>query len=141
MSLLEIKGISNLKHKESTGFSDIHKQLSEDFNRVHCLHQKWVMNDEKIKKVRWDPIIAKLADNKLKQKICADASNHDMTSTIQEKWVAAVEKRRSKEDFQTFIHELFDVTKSKSIFPKHKKSELLSKEIQNKIKLIEKAFR
>ena len=108
MSLLEIKGISNLKHKESTGFSDIHKQLSEDFNRVHCLHQKWVMNDEKIKKVRWDPIIAKLADNKLKQKICTDANNHDMTSTSKVNGGNISQKRRSKETFQTFLHALFD---------------------------------
>ena len=64
---------------------------------------------KKNKKVRWDPKIAKLADTTMKQKICADANNHDITSTIKEKWVAAVEKKRSKEDFQTFIHALFDV--------------------------------
>ncbi|MBA7480409.1 hypothetical protein ES707_15863 [subsurface metagenome] len=96
---------------------------------------------KKTNKVRCNPIIARLADNTVNQKIYTDANNHDITSTKKEKWVVAVEKRRSKEDFQTFIYALFDVTKSKSIFSKHKKSELLSKEIQNKIKLIEKAFR
>ena len=96
---------------------------------------------KKTNKVRCNPIIARLADNTVNQKICTDANNHDITSTKKEKWVVAVEKRRSKEEFQAYLHELFDVTKSKSIFPKHKKSELLSKEIQNKIKLIEKAFR
>ena len=64
---------------------------------------------KKTNKVRWDPIIAKLADNSVKQKICVDVNNHDLTSMIKEKWVVAVEKRRSKEDFQTFIHALFDV--------------------------------
>ena len=34
-----------------------------------------------------------------------------------------------------------DPLKNKSIYPKHEKPELLSKEIQHKIKLIEKAFR
>jgi hypothetical protein len=95
---------------------------------------------KKTNKVRCNPIIARLADNTVNQKICTDANNHDKNSK-KEKWVVAVEKRRSKEEFQAYLHELFDVTKSKSIFPKHKKSELLSKEIQNKIKLIEKAFR
>ena len=94
---------------------------------------------KKTNKVRSNPIIARLADNTVNQKIYTDANNHDNTSK-KEKWVVAVEKTRSKEEFQAYLHELFDVTKSKSIFPKHKKSELLSKEIQNKIKLIEKAF-
>ncbi|MBA7680737.1 hypothetical protein ES703_89058 [subsurface metagenome] len=63
---------------------------------------------KKIKKVRWDPIIAKLADNKLKQKIYTDASNHDMTSTSKVNGVIISQKRRSKEVFQTFLHTLFD---------------------------------
>ena len=63
---------------------------------------------KKIKKVRWDPIIVKLAECNLKKEICKGASNNIMTSTIKEKWVAAVEKRRSKEEFQAYLHELFD---------------------------------
>ncbi|MBA7680736.1 hypothetical protein ES703_89057 [subsurface metagenome] len=47
MSLLEINAISFLKHKESIGFSDNYKHLSEDFKRFQYPHQKWVMNDEK----------------------------------------------------------------------------------------------
>ncbi len=63
---------------------------------------------KKIKKVRWDPTIAKLADNKLKQKICMDISNHDMTSTSKVNGAIISQKRRSKEVFQTFLHALFD---------------------------------
>ena len=61
-----------------------------------------------IKRVRWDPIIVKLADYKLKQKICGHASKNDRTSRIKANWVAALQKRHSKEDFQAFLHELFD---------------------------------
>ena len=81
---------------------------------------------KKTNKVRWDPIIARLADNTVNQKICADTNNHDNTSK-KEKWVVAIEKRRSKKDFLEFIHELINVRKSKSIIPKHKKSKLVSK--------------
>ena len=63
---------------------------------------------KKIKKVRWDPIIAKLADNKLKQKICADANNRDMTLTSKVEGFIVSLKRLSKEDFQTFLYVLFD---------------------------------
>ena len=63
---------------------------------------------KKIKTVRWDPIIAKLADKKLKQRICADANNNDMTSTNKVNGVIISQKKRSKEDFKTFLHALFD---------------------------------
>ena len=68
---------------------------------------------KKTNKVRWDPLIAQLADNEVKQKIFADANNHELISTIKEKWGAAEEKKRSTEDFQTFIHTLFDVDSPK----------------------------
>ena len=61
-----------------------------------------------IRRVRWDPIIVKLADYKLKHKICADVGNDDGASRIKANWVAALQKRHSKEDFQAFLHELFD---------------------------------
>jgi len=61
-----------------------------------------------IRRVRWDPIIVKLADYKLKHKICADVSNYDGASRIKANWVVALQKRHSKEDFQSFLHELFD---------------------------------
>ena len=50
----------------------------------------------------------KLADYKLKHKICADVGNDDGASRIKANWVAALQKRHSKEDFQAFLHELFD---------------------------------
>ena len=59
-------------------------------------------------RVRWDPIIVKLAEYNVKQEICEDAGNNNLTSTIKEKWVAALQKRRSKEDFQIYLHSLFD---------------------------------
>jgi len=61
-----------------------------------------------IRRVRWDPIIVKLADYKLKHKICADVGNDDGASRIKANWVVALQKRHSKEDFQAFLHELFD---------------------------------
>lgn len=63
---------------------------------------------EKIKRARWDPSIAKLADYKVKQKNCVHASKNDETARIRAKWIAASQKRQSKEDFQTFLHMLFD---------------------------------
>jgi hypothetical protein len=60
-----------------------------------------------IKRLRWDPIIVKLADYKVKQKICAYASKNDRT-LIKANWIAALQKRHSTEDFQAFLHELFD---------------------------------
>jgi len=63
---------------------------------------------KKTKKVRWDPIIAKLADNKLKQKICTDANNHNITSTSKVKGLIISLKKLSKEDFQTFLYVLSD---------------------------------
>jgi len=61
----------------------------------------------KVKKVRWDPIIAKLADNKVKQKFCARTNNQNMTST-KVNGVIMLKKRRSKEDFELFLKSLFD---------------------------------
>jgi hypothetical protein len=61
-----------------------------------------------IRRVKWDPIIVKLADYKLKHKICAHASKNGGASRIKANWVAALQKRHSKEDFQAFLHELFD---------------------------------
>jgi len=63
---------------------------------------------KKIKKVRWDPITVKLEECNLKKEICKGPSKNNMTSKIKEKWVAAVEKRRSKKEFQTYLHELFN---------------------------------
>lgn len=70
------------------------------------------MNDmkkiTKVKKVRWDPIIAKLAENKVKQKFCVRTNKQYMNSKNQVNGVIMLKKRRSKEDFEVFLKSLFD---------------------------------
>lgn len=61
----------------------------------------------KIKKVRWDPIIAKLADNKVKQNFCARTNNQNITSN-KANGVIISKKKRSKEDFELFLKSFFD---------------------------------
>jgi len=63
---------------------------------------------ENNKKVRWDPIIAKLADDKVKQNFCTRANKQYTTSTNKVNEVIVSEKRRSKEDFNIFLKSLFD---------------------------------
>ena len=63
---------------------------------------------KKIKRVRWDPLIVKLSECNLNKEISQGANSNNKTLKIKEKWVAAVEKRRSKEEFQAYLHELFD---------------------------------
>ena len=62
----------------------------------------------KIKRVRWDPLILKLAEYNVNKKISQGANSNNKTLKTKEKWVAAVEKRRSKEEFQVYLQELFD---------------------------------
>ena len=62
----------------------------------------------KVKKVRWDPIIANLADNKVKQKFCAHTNKQSTTSKNQVNEVIMSKKRLSKEDFEVFLKSLFD---------------------------------
>jgi len=63
---------------------------------------------KKINKVRWDPIVAKLADNTVKQETCVDANNHGVTSRSKVNGVLISQKRLSKDDFQKFLHSSFD---------------------------------
>jgi len=63
----------------------------------------------KIKRVRWDPLIVKLAECKLKKEISQGANKNNKNLKIKEKWVAAVQKKRSKEEFQAYLHALFNV--------------------------------
>ena len=53
--------------------------------------------------VRWDPIVAKLAENGLKQKLCQGTNQQHKTL----KRTFASKKRRSKEDFEVFLKSLF----------------------------------
>ena len=62
---------------------------------------------KKVKKVRWDPLVARLAGHTVKQEISDDEMELRKRS-IQEKWVAAVEKRSSREEFASYLHALFD---------------------------------
>ncbi len=62
---------------------------------------------KKIKKVRWDPMIAKLADNDMKQNFCADTNKHYMTSSKAD-GVVMPQERRSKEDFKVYLKSLFN---------------------------------
>ena len=50
---------------------------------------------KKIKAIRWDPIVAKLISDELTQKKCSDVKN-------------IPQKSNSKQDFQTYLHSLFD---------------------------------
>ncbi len=50
----------------------------------------------------------KLSECNLNKEISQGANSNNKTLKIKEKWVAAVEKRRSKEEFQAYLHELFD---------------------------------
>jgi hypothetical protein len=61
----------------------------------------------KVKKIRWDPIIVKLADNKVKQKFCANTNKQYTTSKNQINEVIMSKKRLSKEDFEVFLKSLF----------------------------------
>jgi len=60
-----------------------------------------------VKKVRWDPIIAKLADAKVKQNFCARTNNQNMTSNKVNEVIKS-KQRLSNEDFELYLKSLFD---------------------------------
>ncbi len=60
------------------------------------------------KKVKWDPIIAKLADYEVKHDTSSEAIVTAESSQINSKWVIASQKRGSKEEFEALLHDLFD---------------------------------
>jgi hypothetical protein len=63
---------------------------------------------KRVKKVKWDPIIAKLANNQVKQEVSGQPSKANALSGVSAKWVAAAQKRESNEEFQAFLKQLFD---------------------------------
>ena len=63
---------------------------------------------EEKKAVKWDPLIVKLAQYNLDKEISQVNNKHNNTLRIKENWVAATEKRRSPEEFQSYIHEIFE---------------------------------
>lgn len=83
----------------------------------------------KIKRVRWDPLILKLAEYNLNKEISQGADNNNKSLKIKEKWVAAIQKKRSRKEFQAYLQELFDKDGPKMkyqnpdvwIFPPNKK--------------------
>ena len=66
-----------------------------------------MMKKIKVKKVRWDPIIAKLANSKVKEKFYEPTNKQHMPSN-KVNGVIVSNKRRSKEDFELFLKSLFD---------------------------------
>ena len=64
------------------------------------------MKKIKVKKVRWDPIIAKLADNKVKQQFYTPTNKQHMPPNKINGTVMS-NIRRSKEDFELFLKSLF----------------------------------
>ena len=60
------------------------------------------------KKIRWDPIITKLADYEVKQNTSREAIETAESSQSNSKWVKASQKRGSKKEFEALLHDLFD---------------------------------
>jgi len=86
---------------------------------------------KKAEKIKWNPIIARLADAAVKQNssesIYSENCNDD-SSRIKANWVYAA-KRRSPDEFKEYIHELFDADAPKvkyhnpdvwNVYPKKK---------------------
>ncbi len=61
-----------------------------------------------IKKVRWDPIIAKLVNYGVKHNPSVETIDADEPSRVKANWVDAAQRRGSKEDFEALLHDLFD---------------------------------
>ena len=60
------------------------------------------------KLIRWDPLVTKLVEDKLK---CTISSNIMIDHTIytkKQKSLAAIPRNRSKEEFQKYLHSLFN---------------------------------
>ena len=58
----------------------------------------------KVRKVRWDPIVAKLAENGTKPNFCAPTRKQHKTSTNK---TNVPMKRRTKEEFEAYLKSLF----------------------------------
>ena len=65
----------------------------------------------KVKKVRWDPIIAKLVNYVVKQNVSAEAIEDSGPSRVKANWVNPACKQfiyMTKEEFEVYLHDLFD---------------------------------
>jgi hypothetical protein len=63
---------------------------------------------KRVKKVRWDPIIARLANNQVKQEASKMPNRPDEPSRVKAKWTAMPQKRESEEEFQAFLHDMLN---------------------------------
>ena len=61
----------------------------------------------KVRKVRWDPIVAKLAENGIKPNFCAPVNKQHKTSTNKTNNTNVPMKRRTKEEFEAYLKSLF----------------------------------
>ena len=59
-------------------------------------------------KSRWDPIVVKLVDNKIKRETSTGKDTELLTLTRKENSLVELQERRSKEDFEAFLKSLFD---------------------------------
>jgi len=58
-------------------------------------------------KNRWDPLVVRLVERKVKKTLWANQFKRHETSVIKEKAIA-FQERRSKEDFEAYLKSLFD---------------------------------
>jgi hypothetical protein len=56
---------------------------------------------------RWNPIIAGLANNEVIQSNGASSNRNNGTLKIKENWTNSAHKKRTQEEFQAYIHNLF----------------------------------
>ena len=61
----------------------------------------------------WNPIIARLADNNLKQSTMVNEYQDNRTLRIKDNWATNIEKKRTREEFTAYIHELFAIDSPK----------------------------
>ena len=63
---------------------------------------------KKTKKIEWDPLVKKIAESNLNKKTIHQ-STPNKEIRVQKNWIKSVRNRRSKEEFQEYLHELFNV--------------------------------
>ena len=62
----------------------------------------------RVKKVKWDPIVAKLVNCGVKSNVCGDTIETEESSRAKANWIDATQRRSTKEEFEAFLHHLFD---------------------------------
>ena len=70
------------------------------------MNRWWIIS--KIKKVRWDSIITNLVNHKLETENCENINDSDMGAKNNIYEITGTQKRRSPEEFQTYIRSLFN---------------------------------